>query len=431
MNEMQSTTLKKEVQDMKNELNIRCVMSKDALMVTGAEQAVYALVDIKAVSSGQPRTMPANFGLVLDRSGSMDGEKMNSLKEAVGYVVDRLADSDLVSITIFDDQVETLVPSQRVENRDEIKAKLSRVITRGGTQISDGLSTGLAEAKKGFGPDRISRVLLLTDGQTWDDEDACLRLADEAGKQGVAITSIGIGDEWNEKLLLQIAERSHGNSHWIQNPIAIVDAFRQEVEGMQTIAATNLTITGRMSTGVRPVKVYTTAPMIADISTRAINSSTIRADLGSLDAKTGQKVLIEARIPAQKAGPFRLGQVEIGYDVPSVGLSGRSVTVDLNVAFAANAAAAANVNAEVMNLVEKVTAFKLQTRALTEAGAGNIAAATRQFQAAATVLLDLGEDELADAVEREIVSLKKTGTFTAAGTKKLEYGTRKLTQTLK
>jgi Ca-activated chloride channel family protein len=81
--------------------------------------------------------------------------------------------------------------------------------------------------------------------------------------------------------------------------------------------------------------------------------------------------------------------------------------------------------------VEKVTAFKLQTRALTEAGAGNIAAATRQFQAAATVLLDLGEDELADAVEREIVSLKKTGAFTAAGTKKIEYGTRKLTQAMK
>src|SRR3970282_2233119 len=97
----------------------------------------------------------------------------------------------------------------------------------------------------------------------------------------------------------------------------------------------------------------------------------------------------------------------------------------------ADAAVAAKVNAEVMNLVEKVSAFKLQTRALTEAEAGNIAAATQKFQAAATVLLDLGEDELASAVEREIASLKKTGTLTAAGTKKLEYGTRKLTQVLK
>ena len=105
------------------------------------------------------------------------------------------------------------------------------MIPGGGTQISDGLRTGMAEVKKGYSKDRVNRVLLLTDGQTWDDEGACLKLADEAGKQGIAITSIGIGEEWNEKLLLQIAERSHGDSHWIQNPISILDVFRQEVEG--------------------------------------------------------------------------------------------------------------------------------------------------------------------------------------------------------
>jgi Ca-activated chloride channel family protein len=88
------------------------------------------------------------------------------------------------------------------------------------------------------------------------------------------------------------------------------------------------------------------------------------------------------------------------------------------------------VNAEVMNLVEKISAFKLQTRALTEAEAGNIAAATQKLQSAATVLLNLGEDDLAAAAEREILSLRKTGALTAMGTKKLEYGTRKLTQGL-
>jgi Ca-activated chloride channel family protein len=83
-----------------------------------------------------------------------------------------------------------------------------------------------------------------------------------------------------------------------------------------------------------------------------------------------------------------------------------------------------------MNLMEKVSAFKLQTRALTEAEAGNIAAATQKLQAAATVLLNLGEDELAEAAEQEILGLKKTGALSAAGTKKLEYGTRKLTQVM-
>jgi Ca-activated chloride channel family protein len=167
------------------------------------------------------------------------------------------------------------------------------------------------------------------------------------------------------------------------------------------------------------------------VSARTVSGSTVQADLGSLDGRKGQAVLIEARVPAHKTGAYRLGRVEIRYDVPSRGFPGRIVKSDLNVSFTDDEAAAAKVNAEVMNLVEKVTAFKLQTQALTEADAGNIVAATKKFQAAATVLLNLGENELADAVESEIAALKKTGSLTAAGTKKLEYGTRKLTQALK
>jgi Ca-activated chloride channel family protein len=284
--------------------------------------------------------------------------------------------------------------------------------------------------KKGYSRDRVNRVLLLTDGQTWDDEDACMKLADEAGKQGIAITSIGIGEEWNEKLLLQIAERSHGDSHWIQNPISILDVFRQEVEGMQSVAAVNLKVTARLSQGVKPVKVYSTIPMITDVSKKAVSGQGVVVDLGSLDGKKGQAVLLEARVPSQKAGKFRLGIIEVTYDVPSQGIKGKSIKTDLFVNFTPDAAAAAKVNAEVMNLAEKVSAFKLQTRALSEAEAGNIAAATQKLQAAATVLLNMGEDELAKAAEREILSLKKTGVLSPAGTKKLEYGTRKLTQAL-
>ncbi len=415
---------------MKEALKVRCVMSKDKLPVTGEEQVVYALVDIKPGGGKVLGTMPANFGLVLDRSGSMDGEKIDNLKEAVGYVVDHLNDSDLVSVTIFDDQVETLIPNQPAKNREGIKTKLEQVIPRGGTQISDGLRASMAEVKKGYSPERVNRVLLLTDGQTWDDEDACRRLAEEAGKQGIGITCIGIGEEWNEKLLLEIAEKAHGNSHWIQNPISILDTFRQEVEDMQSVVATNLNATVRLSPGVKSIRVHSTVPMIADISEKAISGANVVADLGTLDGKRGQAALIEAHIPAQKAGMFRLGQVEVTYDIPSQGIKSQSIKAEMVVTFTEDAAAAAKVNAEVMNLVEKVSAFKLQTRALTEAEAGNIAAATKKLQAAATVLLNLGEDDLAKAAEREILSLKKTGALSAAATKKLEYGTRKLTQVL-
>ena len=415
--------------NMQNDLNIRTVMSKDTLPVTGAEQAVYALVEIKAGSPALPGGMPANFGLVLDRSGSMDGEKLEHLKEAVGYVVDRLGENDRLSVTIFDDLVETLIPGQPVQDRDGIKRTLGGLFARGGTQVSDGLQAGLNEVRKGYAPDRVNRVLLLTDGQTWDDEAACLGMADDAAREGIAVTSIGIGDDWNEKLLLQIAERSHGNSHWIQNPIAILDAFQQEVEGLRSVALTNLKVTVRTSPLVRLAKVHTTVPMIADAGT-AVQGSRAMITLGALDGKRGQALLIEARIPARPAGTLLLGQVEVTYDDPSRGVTGQRRTSDLAVTLSADAAASARVNPEVMNLVEKVSAFKLQTRALKDIASGDLEAATRRLQSAATVLLDLGEHELAAAATREARHLTKTGMLTAAGTKKLEYGTRKLTRVM-
>ena len=415
---------------MKNDLIVRCVMSKDTIHATEVEQAMYTLLDIKAGAGTVLGTLPANFALVLDRSGSMNGENIENLKEAVGFLINHLSDSDLISVIIFDDQVETLIPNQPAKNRDAIKTALSKVIARGGTQISDGLKVGMEEIKKGLSNGRVNRIILLTDGQTWDDEEACLKLAEEAGRQNIAITSIGIGEEWNEKLLLKIAEASRGNSHWIQNPISILDAFQQEVEGMQSVAAVNLKMSVRMSPGVRPVKVYSTIPMIVDMSKTYLENSTAVLNLGTLDGEKGQKVLIESRIPAQKEGRFHVGQVEVTYDNPLEHTTGQKVKADMYVTVSADTSAALKVNAEVMNLVEKVTAFKLQTRALTEIEAGNITAATKRLEAAATVLLNLGEDGLAEATEREILSLKKTGALTTSGTKKLEYGTRKLTKVM-
>jgi Ca-activated chloride channel family protein len=416
---------------MNNALNVRCIMSKDTLQAIASEQAVYALIDVKPKNGMALGAMSANIALVLDRSGSMDGEKMENMKEAAGYAVDHLSDRDLVSITIFDDQVVPLVSSQVAQNRDEIRTKISSIIARGGTQIADGLRAGLKEAMEGYANERVNRILLLTDGRTWDDEDTCLKLADEAGKQGIAITSIGIGDDWNEKLLLQIAERSRGNSHWIQNPISILDAFREEVDGVQTVAATNLNVTMRMSLGVRPVRIFTMVPMIVDVTHKAVKNGIVDADLGTLDGARGQTILIEARVPAEHAGRFRLGEVEVSYDVPTQGIKAQKNKTDIFLTFTEDAATAAKVNAEVMNLVEKVNAFKLQTRALTEAEAGNIAAETQKLQAAATVFLHLGEDELAETAEKEILGLRKTGSLSSLGTKKLEYGTRKLTRAMR
>jgi Ca-activated chloride channel family protein len=123
---------------------------------------------------------------------------------------------------------------------------------------------------------------------------------------------------------------------------------------------------------------------------------------------------------------MRVAQAEVSYDVPAANLSGEKVRVDVIVEYGVESA----INPRVMNLVERVNAHKLQTRALQDASAGNIAGATQKLKQAATQLLNLGEAELAQQALQEAQNLQQQGQMSAAGTKRLNYGTRKLTRPL-
>ena len=124
----------------------------------------------------------------------------------------------------------------------------------------------------------------------------------------------------------------------------------------------------------------------------------------------------------------RMAQAELHY-TPVGATAPQVVKQDVLLSFSADANAPAH-DPRVMNLVEKVTAFKLQTRALSEAEAGNVAGATQKLRAAATRLLDLGELELAEKTNKQAEELEKGGGLSAAGQKELKYATRRLTQKL-
>ena len=141
-------------------------------------------------------------------------------------------------------------------------------------------------------------------------------------------------------------------------------------------------------------------------------------------------MLVESLLLPRTAGHYRIAQAEVSYDVPAAGIVGEKVRSDILLTFTDNPSLARQYNPRVMNLVEKVTAFKLQTRALDEARAGNIAGATQKLRAAATRLLAMGETELAVAAEEEAKRLEREGQMSVAGTKRLQYRTRKLTERL-
>jgi Ca-activated chloride channel family protein len=292
------------------------------------------------------------------------------------------------------------------------------------------MGQGLFELEKSIGPNRVSRMLLLTDGQTFGDEEACKKIGKKAGAEGIVVNALGLGDDWNEDLLDDVAGASGGVADFIDSPDKIEGFFERAVKSMQDTVIQNARMTLRLANGITPRQVWQVLPMISNLGYRPLSDRDVQVELGELEKDQPRSLLVELLVGSRPAGSYRIAQTEISYDVPGLKLVGEKVKADILLELTSDPAQVKQYNPEVMNIVEKVTAFKLQTRALEEAKAGNIAGASQSLRAAATRLLEMGEEDLAQSALAEAENLEKSGQMTSRGTKKLRYETRKLTQRL-
>lgn len=417
---------------MPGEVQLNVQTNKSMFPVTGGQQLVYVLIEALPTGAVVKVRMPLNFSLVLDHSGSMSGKKLPGLKEAAKLAIDRMGTQDVVSVVVFDDKVKVVAPSQQVTDPAGLKRQIDHIRDGGGTEMSRGMRKGLEELRKGLSPGRVNRMILLTDGETFGDEDVCRRLAADAGGQDIPIIALGLGEDWNEQLLDDIAKASGGASDFIPEgqPEAVLNTFERQVLTAQAAVVQNAELILRLVPGVLPRAVWRVKPLITKLGHRALSDRDVQVTLGDMDREQGQSVLVEMLISSRQPGAYRIAQAEVSYDVAAAGLIGEKAKSDIVLDFTSDPAQAVSTNPYVMNIIEMVTAHKLQTRALDEAAVGNIAGATQKLRAAATRLLELGEDELSQTATEEADRLERGEKISAQGTKKLRYETRKLTQKL-
>ncbi len=410
---------------MSDTVTMTCTWGRAPLVASAGPQAAYLLIEAQPAAATE--TMPLNFCLVLDRSGSMQGAKLAAMKDATKRVIDTLTPQDVVAIVLFDDQVQVLLPASPATDKEALKAQVDRIEEAGGTAMSGGMLAGRDELSKQNTPDRVSAMLLLTDGQTWGDEDRCRALAGELGQAGVRITALGLGAEWNEKLLDDVAEATGGASDYIADPAQINSFFQRAVRAAQGTVAQDARLLLRLARDATPRAVYRVTPVIANLGYQPIGQNEVAVRLGNLEAGETASVVVDLMLPPRAAGSFRIAQAELHYT--PLGGSEQLVKQDVLLEFTGDANAA-QYDPRVMNLVEKVTAFKLQTRALSEAEVGNLQGATQKLRAAATRLLDLGELDLAQKAQEQAEQLERGEAMSAETQKELRYATRRLTQKL-
>ncbi|GCE11021.1 vWA domain-containing protein [Tengunoibacter tsumagoiensis] len=352
---------------MPGEVTLAQQLGKDFMPVTGGSQLAYVLLEAKPTEIMAQVRMPLNFALVIDHSGSMKGAKLRNVREAVKMVIDRLEPTDYISVVIFDDSAQVIIPSMPANDKPGMKAAIDRIQDAGGTTMSLGMTHGLGELRRWNIPNAVNRMILLTDGVTYGDTDRCRQLARDAAAAGVSIYPLGIGSDWDESLLDDIGQLSGGMpAEFIKSPADAMTIFEQQIQSAVAVAVRNATLTLRLPAGVTPRKAVKVLPIIRDVDASALSDRQVVIPLGDLEKDTAQSVLVELMIDPRPAGLFRIAQAELTYDVPMVGLVNEKLREDIKVTFSSDQNQTSQVNALVMNFAEKSNAQRLVTRILDE-----------------------------------------------------------------
>ena len=184
-----------------------------------------------------------NLALVLDRSGSMSGHKLDYAKEAAAYAVNNLLAEDRVAVVTYDDAVQVLVPSTPAKERAAIAERIRGIRPGGSTALHAGWLEGATQVAAFQEAGRLNRVVLLSDGLANQGETNPTVIAEqvrELARRGVSTSTLGVGLDYNEDLMAAMADAGEGNYYFIESPADLPRIFVQELSGLARTLGTRV-----------------------------------------------------------------------------------------------------------------------------------------------------------------------------------------------
>ena len=250
--------------------------------------------------------VPLNLSLAIDRSGSMQGQKMHYAREAARFAVENLLPCDRISVVLFDDRIETLVPSTLATDKNTLLEKLRHIHSRGSTALHAGWVEGGMQVSQYLNPAQLNRVIVLSDGLANVGEtrpDAISSDVHGLAQRGVSTTTLGIGDDYSEDLLAAMARSGDGNFFHIESADQLPTIFETELSGLAA------TLGQRVSLGVKPGNGVTVMDVLNDFD----QTDTRRYKLPNLMVGSPIQVVVRLQVPAlERSG--ELMQVRLAWD---------------------------------------------------------------------------------------------------------------------
>ncbi len=257
-------------------------------------QTVYLKIGLTGFALATHHQRPAaNIAIVLDRSGSMRGVKILRAKDAAIMALDTLSDKDIASVITYSDGVEVILPAARVRDKRELFTTIRNIRASGSTALFAGVSKGADEVRRFFDENRINRVILLSDGQA----NVGPRTPHELGelgqalaREGISVTTIGLGLGYNEDLMTELAARSGGNHAFVESPEQLAQIFQSEFSDLMSVVGQDARIRIQVQPGIRPVRV---------LGHKArIHGQQVEVTINQIHSKQQKYVIVELEVPA-------------------------------------------------------------------------------------------------------------------------------------
>jgi len=222
------------------------------VLLANGESTVYAVVRLGTVSRAAQQRGPVNVALAIDTSGSMEGGGIDAARKSGQRVVDSLADGDRLAIIVYHTRAELLMESEELSTdvRIEAKKKIAALEARGTTAMGEGLDLALNQINEHFDPKGINRIVLLGDGIP-NEPSRLEYTAQRAGERGIAITTIGLGLDYDEVLMGNIASTSGGRYRYVEAPEKLAAFFKEELGRFDMVYGRHASATLTPGPGVR------------------------------------------------------------------------------------------------------------------------------------------------------------------------------------
>jgi len=290
----------------------RVEVDRTVLPADGPQMAVIKVTLDAPPPPRKTERPPVNLAIVLDRSGSMTGQKLAKAKDAAIEALRHLGAGDVFSVVVYDHNVETVVPAQSAKNVEWIEGRIRGIRSGGNTALFGGVSQGAAEVRRNLEGKYVHRIILLSDGLAnvgpSNPEDLG-RLGAALLKEGISVTTVGVGMDYNEDLMTQLSQNSDGNAYFVESSRDLPRIFAKELGDVLSIVAKQVNLIIECPNGVRPVKIIG--------RDGRINGPEVELSMNQLYGGQEKYALVEVEISGGRDGQnIDIAKARVSYENP-------------------------------------------------------------------------------------------------------------------